>query len=194
MNESVEIRSSQVSGVDFEQRIITLIAVPYDEEAVVEYRGQILRESVDPGAFDGIETRSQHVTANRDHQPERTIGKALSYDTRDSRGLIANVHVSRTPLGDETLQLAADGVLKASVGMLVRTIDQTIKDGRRRVHRAFLDHLALTPSPAYAGANVLAVRQAQQVDGEVVATPNLDWAVEVAREAQRLADEVTALL
>ena len=175
LREPVELRSAQVAGVDFEQRRITLIAVPYDEETIVEYRGQLLRESVQSGAFEGIETRSKHVTANRDHDYARTIGKAVEYRTSDPAGLVAEIQVSRTPLGDETLQLAADGVLKASVGMLVRRSDQTIRDGLRRIHRAFLDHIALVPNPAYEGAAVLAVRQEQrQAESEQPTTPNMD--------------------
>lgn len=175
LREPVELRSAQVADVDFEQRRITLIAVPYGEETVVEYRGQLLRESVEPGAFEGIETRSRQVTANRDHDYGRTIGKAVEFRTADPAGLVAEIQVSRTPLGDETLQLAADGVLKASVGMLVRRSDQTIRDGLRRIHRAFLDHIALLPNPAYQGASVLAVRQEQRgAEPEQPATPNMD--------------------
>jgi HK97 family phage prohead protease len=171
----VEIRSAVVQGVDFAERVIELIVVPYDEETVIEYRGKVLRESVAPGAFLGIEDRGDHVTANREHDYARTFGKAVDYRHDNPVGLIARVKVSETPLGDETLRLADDGVLKGSVGMVVRRSDQVIKDGLRRIKRGFLDHIALVPNPAYRGAGVLAVRQGQQV-AEVVAppTPNLD--------------------
>jgi len=177
--EPVEIRSATVTNVDFEERIIQLVAVPYDEEAVVPYNGQMVVETVAPGSFDGIETRSEHVSANRDHQYERTFGKAVSYRSDDPVGLITNIYVSDTPLGTETLRLAADGVLKGSVGMLVRRSDQVVKNGRRRIKRAFLDHVSLVPNPAYRGAGVLAVRQEQGLPAEdegapPAPTPNLD--------------------
>ena len=35
------------------KRIITVIAAPYDQEAVTEYRGELWRESFERGAFDG---------------------------------------------------------------------------------------------------------------------------------------------
>src|SRR5215216_4718468 len=135
-------------------------------------------ETVAPGAFDGIETRDEHVSANRDHNYERTFGKVLSYRD-DPAGLIANIYVSDTPLGNETLRLAADGVLKPSIGMLVRRSDQLLKKGSRRIKRAFLDHMSLVPNPAYRGAGVLAVRQEQgspvEDEGTPLApTPNLD--------------------
>jgi HK97 family phage prohead protease len=178
-SEPVEIRSATVTGVDFEERVIQVIAVPYDQEAVVPYGGQMVIETVAPGAFEGIETREEHVTANRDHSYERTFGKVLSYRSDDPVGLIADIRVSDTELGRETLRLAADGVLKASVGMLVRRSDQVVKKGSRRIKRAFLDHVSLVPNPAYRGAGVLAVRQEQglPVDDEgptPAPTPNLD--------------------
>lgn len=177
--EPVEIRSATVTNVDFEERILQVVAVPYDQEAVVPYGGQMMVESVAPGAFAGIETREEHVSANRDHDYGRTFGKVLSYNPDDPVGLITNIYVSATPLGDETLRLAADGVLKASVGMLVRRSDQIVNKGFRRIKRAFLDHVSLVPNPAYRGAGVLAVRQEQGLPVEdegspLAPTPNLD--------------------
>jgi HK97 family phage prohead protease len=174
--EGVEIRSAQIQSVDYAERIIELIVIPYDEETVVEYRGKMIRESVEPGAFVGIETRGDHVTANREHDYARTFGKAVEYQ-HEQAGLVARVHVSETPLGDETLRLADDGVLKGSAGMVVRRSDQVVKNGLRRIKRGFLDHIALVPNPAYRGAGVLAVRQGQpsQVVEEVdPPTPKLD--------------------
>lgn len=181
----VEYRSADVHSVDFEQREITLIAVPYNERAVVEYRGKVIEEEFEPGAFDGIEASASHVTANRDHDYARTVGKATAYDTADTRGLVTTLKVSKTPLGDETLELASDGVLKASVGFLVKRSDQIIRNGVRTIKRAYLDHIALVPNPAYKGASVLAVRQAQATDPEVEdapATPNLDAVLALLNE------------
>lgn len=174
--EGVEIRSAQVSNVDFAERMIELIVIPYGEETPkAEYQGRLVTEIVEPGAFHGIETRDDHVTANREHDYGRTFGKVVEYRHDNPVGLVARIRVSETPLGDETLQLAADGVLKGSAGMVVRRRDQIVRNGYRRVKRAFLDHVALVPNPAYRGTGVLAVRQGQQVAEEVAPpTPNLD--------------------
>jgi hypothetical protein len=67
---------------------------------------------------------------------------------------------------------AADELLGASVGMAVAPTDQTIERGRRRIRKAFLDHVALTATPAYLGAKVLEVRTAPAVGRS--STPNLD--------------------
>lgn len=173
--EGVEIRNASVVGVNYAERIIDVIAVPYNQETVIEYRGQVLRESVEPGAFAGIENRDDHVTANREHDYGKPFGKVVSYRTDDPRGLVARIKVSSTPMGDETLALAADGVLKPSIGMVVRRSDQIIKNGLRRIKRAFVDHIAMVSNPAYRGADVLAVRQAQEVEEQPApSTPRLD--------------------
>jgi HK97 family phage prohead protease len=176
-NEPVEIRAAQLLEVDFAERIMELLAIPYDQEAVVPYGDRMVIETVAPGAFDGIETRDEHVSANRDHDYSRTFGKVVSWRTDDPAGLIANVYVSDTPLGNETLRLSADGILKPSVGMLVRRSDQILRKETRRIKRAFMDHLAQVPNPAYRGVGVLAVRQEQGLPTEqeaVQPTPNLD--------------------
>lgn len=176
----VEHRVAQVADVDFEQRVITFIAVPWGEETIVSGPdGTPIRERFERGAFNGIETRSPDnpVTINRDHDPHRVVGKAIAFDTEDERGLIVDAHISRTPLGDETLQLAADKVLRASVGFAARRSDAPIVRGLRSVKRAFLDHIGMLPNPAYSGATVLAVREQEEV--EKAATPNLDAVLEM---------------
>jgi HK97 family phage prohead protease len=179
----VEWRAAvEVSGVDFTDRIIEVVVVPYDEETTVEYppgSGKAITESVDHGAFDGLENRPGRVKANRDHDVTRTVGLARAVHTDRQVGLVGEVYISRTPLGDETLQLADDGVLGASVGMAVRPSDQIWSERRtrRRIAKAFLDHIALVPNPAYRGAEVLAVRSgpvSPPVWEQPAATPYLD--------------------
>lgn len=178
----VEFRESNVAGVNFAQRLIEVIAVPYNEEAIVEYRGEFWNESFDPAAFDGIETRSEQkkVLANREHQRDRTIGKVIHWWPSRPEGLVAKVKVSETQLGDETLALARDDVLSASIGFAARGKDQQFdrRTMKRRILRAFADHLAFTTVPAYAGAGVLNVREGVQAQTAAtmprLVTPALD--------------------
>lgn len=188
----IEFRSADVVGVNFAKRVIEVIAVPYDQEAPVQYRGEVWDESFAPGSFDGVEKRPNRVRANRDHDVTRTFGKAVAFWPSRSEGLVAEIRVSQTLLGDETLALADDEVLAASVGFGVRGSDQVLNKPKRRIIRAFLDHLAFTPSPAYEGATVLAVRNGgERVDAATLpplVTPNLDqWAEYVAARAARTA-------
>jgi phage head maturation protease len=69
--------------------------------------------------------------------------------------------ISRTARGDETLELARDGILSASAGFMVKgRLDQTLdrRSMTRRIHRAFLDHVSLVGTPAYEGAKIMAFR------------------------------------
>lgn len=160
---------AEVLAVDHPNRTITLVAVPYDEYANVPYRGEVWREVFRPGAFAGLDRIDPTtVRVSRGHNRDDmtgvvdVVGKCIRLDTRSSVGLIAQVRVARTPLGDETLQLAAENLLSASVGFLAAPEWVQVDRGTRTrtVVRAELDHIALVMTPAYSGAAVLAVRAA----------------------------------
>jgi phage head maturation protease len=176
----LEFRSSNVANVKFAKRIIEIIAVPYDEEAIVEYRSELWHESFARQAFDGIEKRNDRVVANRDHDNLRLVGKVFKFHPSRQAGLVAEVKFSETVVGNETLALADDDVLSASVGFAARGADQVFDrpNKRRRIMRAFVDHLTLTPTPAYRGAGVLSLREGIQAPDAAhlptLVTPALD--------------------
>lgn len=177
----VEIRTAAVANIDAEERIVTMIAIPYEQATTVPFRGEVWNEVVERGAFAGIENSTHTYRVNRDHDKRRLVGKIVNYYPDREEGLVVDAYISKTELGDETLQLAKDGILGASVGMAIRPTDQILdrRDGSRtrRIKRAFLDHLALVPDPAYQGAEVLAVRNDTIVEEEFqppILTPRLD--------------------
>lgn len=175
-----QFRAATIDEVAFGKREITLIAVPYDTETTInEWEGPI-REKFMPGSFAGVESRAKYITLNRDHSRERLIGTTKALDPKNARGLIATMRVSDTLLGTESLQLALDGALFASIAFSVRSQDMVIKDGIRTIYRAFLHHIALTPEPAYEGAEVLDVRSGEPLPP--TPTPNLDIAAQILRE------------
>lgn len=175
------IRAAAIDDVAFGKREITLIAVPYNQETdVFDWGGEATKEKFLPGSFNGIESRTKSVTLNRDHERARVIGVATAFDTKSERGLISTWKVSNTDLGTESLQLAADGVLRASIAFTARSQDVAVKDGVRSIYRAFLIHTALTPEPAYAGAEVIDVRTGEPIADSP--TPNLDLAAALLRE------------
>jgi phage head maturation protease len=63
--------------------------------------------------------------------------------------------------------------LGASVGFAARGRDQILDKQAmtRRITRAFLDHIALTPDPAYMGAKVQAVRSPLVQSPDAVTAP-----------------------
>lgn len=174
----IEFRDATVTEVDFTQRLIQMVAVPYDEEATIEYRGELWQESFERGAFDGVEKRDKPIRANRGHDKERTVGKAVNLWPSRPEGLVAEVRIGRTALGDETLALAEEDMLSVSAGFGVRGSDQILNRPYRRIKRAFLDHLAFVETGAYDGARVLSVRSSDEppsaADLPKLVTPNLD--------------------
>jgi HK97 family phage prohead protease len=193
MSQQLEYRAATVTATSYPNRTIDLIVMPYEREAVVEFRGRMVREIVSRGAFDGIQNRPDRVKLNRDHDVTRTCGHAVRFHPSHDDGLIAEVKVSRTELGNETLELAADGDLGASAGFLpLLREDGSFEEewpekNLRRLNKVWLGHIAMTPVPAYEDAQVLAVRSAVQALTEresghrprrgynvVVARPNLE--------------------
>jgi HK97 family phage prohead protease len=172
----VEMRSAGVAidDVDFKERTITVVAVPYERPAMVEYRHAVWQEVFSRSAFNGIEKRQKSiipasaqlntVAGGHDHTGSRLIGRVVSAYPDSEPGLITDIKVSKTDAGDETLQLAADHVLHPSVGFRMgnphrdQQLDRSTMT--RRINRAFLDHLAFVGVPAYPDAKVLAVRSA----------------------------------
>jgi HK97 family phage prohead protease len=174
-------RTAGPMTVDYPERIIEMIAVPYDEETIVRDRGRMVRESVAPGAFAGVERRANRVKVNLAHNVEAVVGRAMALHPDRPEGLVAELRISRTPRGDDMLALAADGAIDASVGFAPMPGGEQWNGDRsaRRITRAYLGHIALTGDPAYQGANVLAVRQASAPAPDLpasarVPTPNLD--------------------
>jgi phage head maturation protease len=117
---------------------------------------------------------------NREHNPNLLCGKAVQFYDR-SEGLVADLKIAKTTLGEEALQLAEEGCLSASVGFGAGRDDCDFdrRTMTRRIKRAYLDHIALVQSPAYIGAEVLSVREAPPLAAPStrVATPNLDAAI-----------------
>ena len=173
-------RAAELVGVSFPERTIELVVMPYDTPIGVMYAGRPVQETIARGAFDGIQRRAKSrrpVPVNVDHEERvpSTIGKAVALHPNRPEGLVAEIRIARTPLGDDTLALAAEGDIGASAGFM------PMEDGlewRGRdaytVTRAYLKHIAMTPDPAYEDARVLAVRNRVELPDEPVATPNLD--------------------
>ena len=171
MNE-IEYRTASTLEVRHAQRIIDLIAVPYNETTEVQRRGKWVTESVDPEAFLGV---SGDVAVNRAHDLERPLGRVAKLHPNDPRGLRSELRISRTNDGDEVLELADDGLLSASIGFMSLGEQWNTARSAVKVTKARLMHIALTGNPAYPGAKVLAVRNVDETaTRQRVLTPHLD--------------------
>lgn len=178
----VEHRSSTISDVQERQRIIEIIAVPYDQESDIVWRGDLWHESFDRKAFDGVESHVGRIQVNREHVKGDTVGKVIAADPSHKDGLFARVKIYNTPRGDETLTLAEEGGAFPSIGFRVNSFaDMRLerRSSRRRILRAFWDHQAFVEDPSYKeSAGVLAVRAGQSgltvAEQPLPETPNLD--------------------
>lgn len=185
----IETRASVVIGdVDIPERIITVVAVPYEQPTKVPFRGGVWDEVFMRSAFRGMEssTRRIPVTAclklpqshrNEDHADAELVGRAARFFPDRDEGLIADLKISRTTAGDNTLELARDNALAPSAGFMVKSrLDEQLDRSKlvRRISRAFLDHIAFVATPAYPGARVLAMRSDGSAEEPPSNTPLLD--------------------
>ena len=174
----LEYRAATQIGVSFPHRTIELVVMPYEEETLTEYKGRMIREIVHRGAFDGIERRANRVKVNREHDVRAVCGKAVAFHPSRQEGLVAELYMSKTEIGEQTLTLADEGILDASAGFLPFADGGEHWEGRstRHLNKLWLGHIAMTADPAYEGARVLDVRAQSVPDARgavVAATPNL---------------------
>ena len=83
--------------------------MPYEQPAEVSDGGRVVTEVVSRGAFNGIEKRAGQIRANRDHSWDKLVGKIVALHPSRQEGLVAEVRIFETPLGEETLTLVRRG-------------------------------------------------------------------------------------
>lgn len=177
----LEIRSAAKGG---DGRTIEGIAVPYFRPQRIDAH---LTEQFARGAFNHQIGAPNRVKFSREHLDLGgvLIGKAIELRD-DAAGLWGAWRISRTPVGDESLELAKDGVLdELSIGFHERQ-NKREPDGTITRVTANLVETALVLNGAYKrGALVSAVRNAgcncgchevEQVAPVVPLTRNLDRA------------------
>lgn len=181
MSEILTRSDGVLADIDFKQRLIDVIAVPWDQVAEVFWRGELWNEVFERGAFDGVESRAGRVRVNREHRKGDTVGKIVEFDPAHKEGLFARIKVARGPKGDEMLYLAEEDMVSASIGYRTNKGSDVLLDKElktRRVRNAFLDHLGMVEDPAFKESRVLAVREDEAAgvvaDGPLPPTPALD--------------------
>jgi len=189
---TIEYRAAELVGVSYPKRQIDVIVMPYESPTMIREPGRSYTEVVSKGAYGSGIAGRKDIRVNRDHDLARTCGRAVRFLTARDDGLVAELRMSKTELGEETLTLADEGLLDASAGfsLLADKQGRPVKDAevwegrdRRRLNHLFLHHVALTPEPAYESAHVLAVRS-EASDGSLRPSerqrPNLE-SLEVLR-------------
>lgn len=155
--EGVEVKQTpgfHVKSVDMGQRIVEGYASTWDTDEV----GDVIM----PGAFQ--KSLSERYPAGkikllRDH--DQPIGVPLEM-YEDDRGLYVKARVSETPLGDETLQLARDGVINAfSIGFSIPRGKSDYSEDMeiRYIRECKLYEFSLVTFPANEAAVLTAVKE-----------------------------------
>jgi HK97 family phage prohead protease len=152
-------RAELPEAVSFKDRTIDVVAMPWGVETDIIWRSEVWREVFQRGAFNDAIAAGARIPVNREHDHKDTVGRVTDMIDH-ARGLLASVKVAKTPRGDETLQLADEGILGASVGYFLQKMSDVAIDRRsmlRTVKKAFMEHLAMTEVPAFVGADTIAV-------------------------------------
>jgi len=181
----VEMRSAAtLNGVDFGERIITVLAMPYESPAPVMFQRAVWNEVFSRSAFHGFDPAKRRVPATAclkvpapDHAGGQIVGRVIKTYPENQEGFVADLKISETSIGEDVLKLAKDDALSISVGFMMKNrLDETLDRNTqtRRINRAFLDHIALVGQPAYGGTKVMAMRAEGTPDPNPSATPGID--------------------
>ncbi|MEU8636785.1 HK97 family phage prohead protease [Amycolatopsis sp. NPDC048633] len=149
----LEVRSSG------DGRTICGIAVPYARPQYIDSR---LTEQFARGAFNAQLRAAHRIPFMRDHGPHG--GKLIGVATilrDDTAGLYGEWRVSKTPVGDETLELVKDGALsELSIGFREGQ-NRTLSGGVIERATATLTEVAIVMAGAYGEAAMVASVRAQ---------------------------------
>ena len=166
---NMETRSFDIRSVDEETREVSGIAVPYGQ--VINAGGY--NESFERGAIDSIED----VKLFWNH--EEPIGRITKGEDTDD-GYVITAVISRTARGEEAYTLAKDGVInRFSVGFIPV---ESREDKNNTVVRTKvnLKEVSLVPFPAYEGATVSVVRNAENSNNEKETNMSIEMNQDVA--------------
>lgn len=153
----------ELRTVNPEARTVLGVCCPYDETSyLTPHPGgeRILRSAFNKS----IAERDGNIFLCLEHEISRVVGRSVPGGFVDdpAEGLIGEFHIRKSAVGDQTLEELADGYWPyMSVGFRPDEGGQRrAADGVVEVTAAYLGHVALVHTAAYAGANVIGVRSA----------------------------------
>lgn len=157
-------------------RTILGLCAPYDVVATVADGGIPYQEIIRPGAFRRSTRAPNRVLLNYEHRTDlgNVIGPATDLVERDD-GLHGTFRVLPGALGDLALEMIRSGAVTGlSVSAALHPQGSRIVDGVVERRLLLLDHVAITSSPAYDGAEVLALRSGPRQDAIAAALAKSD--------------------
>jgi HK97 family phage prohead protease len=164
---ALELREAR--ALDDGRHVIEALCVPWDTPSMLtaDPRGEVFAR----GAFNELLANPQSwpkvrlVDAHLTTAVRRPVAKATEF--RDEpRGLAATFQFFNTPTGREAWEnITEDTYGGVSIGFAA--LDEGRRNGMREVRAARLHHVALVDEPAYADAQVVAMRAAVHVDDDL---------------------------
>jgi HK97 family phage prohead protease len=183
---NIETRSLELRLDDVEERTITGIAVPYNQDANI---GGMYTERFAPGAIDSVEGVKLFYGHNHDSLP---IGKLISGRETDAGYEVTAKLTAGVQQADETLALMRDGVLdKFSVGF--EPVEQ-VRDGNTITRtKVLLRELSVVWMPAYSEASITEVREESPSEPEILTESESELENNIELDVRSVQDEVAEL-
>jgi HK97 family phage prohead protease len=161
--QQVLVREVPLELAEGDGRTIEARIIPYGESATIcdppEYVTE--QERFAPGAFSKQINAAHRVKVWLSTMHEQglrgIVGHGETLEDRDD-GVYATFRVHENPDGDKALQLVRDGLLP-SLSVEFIALQSVKRQGFVERVRAHLDRVSLVPVGAYAGAEVLALRE-----------------------------------
>lgn len=171
MNETL-VRTFDVELAEGDGRTLEGRIVPYNTVATVadSSRDTPYREMFLPGAFNPQLSAANRVDVLLNFEHRQSIGDVIGHGTSledRSDGLYGSFRVLDQPDGDKALELIREGVLHGLSVEFQAKRSRTVDGVTQRVD-ARVRNVALTRSPAYSEAQVLAVRSGDDEEEPVV--------------------------
>jgi HK97 family phage prohead protease len=157
------VRAFEATLTPGDGRTVDVRVVPYGQPATVSDGGPVYREEFVEGCFDDQLRAANRVDVllNFEHQAgiSGLVGRGVALRSVPRDGLHGSFRIFETQDGDKVLELVREGVLSGvSLEAYPKKSVRTAEGLVRRV-KAHLDKVALCRRPAYAGAEVLALRE-----------------------------------
>lgn len=149
-------------------RTLDLRIVPYNKPTRVSDGGPTYLEEWLPGVFDRQIKAPNRVWVNVEHEKgfRGVVGKGAEFRETDD-AFVGTVRIDEGPDGDKALRFVNDGALTGVSLEAVPLKDNKTADGIVQRVKARLLNVSLCRNPAFADAEVLAVREAPEDEVEI---------------------------
>jgi HK97 family phage prohead protease len=170
------VREFVATDLEVVGRTVDVRLVPFGEVAEVQdFGGPVYREEWLPGVFDHQLNAANRIHAKYGHSQHviDVVGHGISLRA-ESDGYHVATKIHQTPQGDTTLELLRDGALPA-VSLEARPVT-SVRSATGVVQRvkAHLGGFAFCRQGAFSGAQVLAIREKEELIDEALLPVEMD--------------------